>query len=195
MTIEIPQYGLKAYALLFSKHGVQGRFRQSELDWIVSISMKKKIFSLLLRTGWIKKNADKTYSCLNPSDAIQGLLEFRVPEIMRNATKIYAFTQLSAVEIWSDFAYIQRGFEKSPYFIKILRKDMKYWKEFFNKNGIPNYIGSGTSIGEYIILIPETMLLFEEKNSFKVDSLKECLVGLHTKKDKNKLLLHYMDKH
>ena len=61
MTIEIPQYGLKAYALLFSKHGVQGRFRQSELDWIVSISMKKKIFSLLLRTGWIKKNVGKSY--------------------------------------------------------------------------------------------------------------------------------------
>ena len=173
MTIEIPQYGLKAYALLFSKHGVQGRFRQSELDWIVSISMKKKIFSLLLRTGWIKKNADKTYSCLNPSDAIQGLLEFRVPEIMRNATKIYAFTQLSAVEIWSDFAYIQRGFEKSPYFIKILRKDMKYWKEFFNSHEIPNYFHSGMSVGEFVILIPVSSVSFEEKDGFKVDSLKD----------------------
>ena len=113
MTIEIPQYGLKAYALLFSKHGTQENFRQSELDWIVSTSMKKKIFSLLLRTGWIKKNYEGTYSCINPSDAIKGLLEFRVPEIMKHADKKYAFTQLSAVEIWSDFSYVQRGWEKS----------------------------------------------------------------------------------
>jgi hypothetical protein len=126
MTIEIPQYGLKAYALLFFKHGVQGRFMQSELDWIVSISMKKKIFSLLLRSGWIKKNQDQTYSCINPSDAIKGLLDFRVPEIIKNSKKTYAFTQLSAVEIWSDFSYMQRGLEKSPYFIKVLQKDLKY---------------------------------------------------------------------
>ncbi|MEK6963791.1 MAG: hypothetical protein AABX70_05150, partial [Nanoarchaeota archaeon] len=91
MTVEIPQYGLKAYALLFSRYGVQGTFRQSALDWIVSSSMKKKIFSLLLRSGWIKKYAQRTYICTNPFDAIRGLLEFRVPEIMKDAKKEYAF--------------------------------------------------------------------------------------------------------
>jgi hypothetical protein len=175
MTIEIPQYGLKAYALLFSKHGVQEQFGQSELDWIVSQSMKKKIFALLLRTGWIKKHAKGTYSCSNPSDAIKGLLELRVPEIMKEAEKPYSFTQLSAVEIWSDFSYTQRGREKSPYFIKILRKDLKYWKQFFNIHEIPNYVGSGTTIGEYAILIPVSKLSFEEKNGFKVDLLKETI--------------------
>ena len=175
MTIEIPQYGLKAYALLFSRHGVHERFMQSDLDWIVSSSMKKKIFSLLLRAGWIKKHPKRTYSCTNPSDAIKGLLEFRVPEIMKKAEREYSFTQLSAVEIWSDFSYVQRGREKSPYFIKILQKDLKYWKEFFNTNGVPNYVGSGAAIGEYVILIPVSKLSFDEKNGFKVDLLKETM--------------------
>ncbi len=175
MTTEIPQYGLKAYALLFSKHGVQGEFRQSELDWIVSPSMKKKIFSLLLRSGWIRKNQKGNYSCTSPSEAITGLLEFRVPEIIQNAEKPYAFTQLSAVEIWSDFSYVQRGMEKSPYFIKVLRKDLKYWTAFFNNNEIPNYIGSGATIGEFIILIPVKSLSYDEKNGFKVDSLNEAM--------------------
>src|SRR3990172_2009296 len=149
MTIEIPHYGLKAYALLFSKHGTYGTFRQSELDWIVSVSMKKKIFSLLLRTGWIKKNHEGMYSCTDPSNAIKGLLEFRVPEVMKTAGKKYAFTRLSAVEIWSDFSYVQRGLEKSPYFIKVLGKDLRYWKDFFNSNEIPNYVNSGATIGEF----------------------------------------------
>lgn len=175
MTIEIPQYGLKAYALLFSRHSTTGRFRQSELDWIVSVSMKKKIFALLLHRGWIKKNKDKTYSCSDPSDAIKGLLEFRVPDIMRNAEKKYAFTQSSAIEIWSDFSYVQRGLEKSPYFIKILKKDMKYWRNFFNSNEIPNYVCSGATIGEFVILVPASSFSFEEKDEFKVDMLKETM--------------------
>jgi hypothetical protein len=175
MTIEIPQYGLKAFALLFSKHGTQGEFRQSALDWIVSVSMKKKIFSLLLRSGWIKKHPNGAYTCTNPSDAIRGLLEFRVPDIIKNAEREYAFTQLSAVEIWSDFSYVQRGMEKSPYFIKVLRKDLKYWKEFFNANEIPNYVGFGTTVGEYVILIPVSKLSYDEKMGFKVDALKETM--------------------
>ncbi len=175
MTIEIPSYGLKAYALLFSKHGAQGEFRQSELDWIVSASMKKKIFALLLRAGWIKKNPEGGYSCTSPPDAIRGLLEFRVPRIIKTAKRAYAFTQLSAVEIWSDFSYVQRGMEKSPYFIRVLRKDVGYWKDFFNSNRIPNYIGSGTTVGEFVILIPVGSVSFEEKAGFKVDSLKETM--------------------
>ncbi len=176
MTIEIPQYGLKAYACLFSKHGIQEEFKQSELDWIVSQSMKKKIFSLLLRSGWIHKKSKETYTCTNPVEAIKGLMELRVPEIMKRAQRAYAFTQLSAIEIWSDFSYTLRGKEKSPYFIKVLKKDIKYWKEFLNKNEIPNYIGAGATIGEYVILIPVKSLSFTEKEGFKVDALKEAMI-------------------
>lgn len=175
MTIEIPQYGLKAYSLLFSRHGTQEEFKQSELNWIVSDSMKKKIFSLLLKNGWIKKCANQSYSCTNPSEAIKGLLEFRVPKMIKEAKKPYAFTQLSAVEIWSDFSYVQRGMEKSPYFMKVLKKDLKYWKEFFNRHEIPNYIDHGTTIGEYIIFIPVSKLKFEEKDEFNVDSFAETM--------------------
>ena len=175
MTIEIPQYGLRAYALLFSKHGTNEPFKQSALDWIVSQSMKKKIFALLLKCGWIQKKTAATYICTNPSDAVQGLLDFRVPDIIKQARKTYAFTQLTAIEIWSDFSYVQRGREKSPYFIKILQKDLRYWKQFFNKHEIPNYVGSGTTVGEYVILIPVKKILSEIKNHVSVDPLPDTL--------------------
>src|SRR3989344_5719657 len=141
MATEIPQYGLRSYALFFAKHGMKEPFRQSELDWIVRQSMKKKIFSLLLRAGWIQKQTNSTYVCINPEQIIRGLLQFKVPEVIKKAEKDYAFTNLSAIEIWSDYSYVQRGMEKSPYFIKILRKDLKYWKTFFNSHNIQNYIG------------------------------------------------------
>ena len=175
MATEIPQYGLKAYALFFSKHKDKEGFKQSELDWIVVQSMKKKIFALLLRAGWIKKQSNNTYVCLNPETIIRSLLEFKVPQIVKEAEKDYAFTNLSAIEIWSDYSYVQRGIEKSPYFIKVLKKDLKYWKNFFNKHNIPNYVNEGTTIGEYIILIPVEKLSFVEKENYKIDNLKETI--------------------
>ena len=175
MTEEIPEYGLRAYALFFSRHSTKESFKQSELDWIVSPSMRKKIFSLLLKSGWIKKETRNSYKCISPEKAIKNLLQFRVPDLIKKAKKSYAFTNLSAIEIWSDFSYIQRGIEKSPYFIKILKKDTKYWKDFFNKKNIPHYINQGSTISEYIILIPVSKIKAIEKDGFKVEPLNRTL--------------------
>ena len=112
MIYEIPQYCLRAYALFFSKHGSREPFKQSELDWIVGQSMKKKVFSVLLKAGWIRKESRDYYMCLEPEKVVRGLLEFKVPEIIKEAKKPYAFTNLSAVEIWSDYSYVQRGIGK-----------------------------------------------------------------------------------
>ena len=176
MTYEIPQYCLRAYAFFFSKHGSRERFKQSELDWIVSQSMKKKIFALLLKAGWIRKETRNFYKCVDPKKAIKGLLQFKVYEVIKKAEKPYAFTNLSAVEIWSDFSYVQRGIEKSPYFIKVLKKDIGYWKSFLNQRNIPNYINSGSTIGEYVILIPVEKIKAVDREGYKVESLKETLI-------------------
>ena len=175
MTIEIPAFGLRAYALFFTKYGTNRPFRQSELDWIVGQSMKKKIFSLLIRAGWIRKQSADTYVCVKPDEIVSGLLTFKVPEIIQKAQKEYAFTRLSAIEIWSDYSYVQRGIEKSPYYIKVLKKDLKYWKNFLNQEGIPNYVKEGSTIGEYVILIPVKKVKWVEKNGLKVESLKETM--------------------
>jgi hypothetical protein len=173
MAIEIPQYGLKAYALFFIKHGSNEEFNQHDLDWIVGQSMKKKIFSLLLHSGWIKKRSRNTYVCINPEKAMKSLLDFRVPEVVKKAERPYAFTDLSAIEIWSDYSYVQRGLEKSPYFIEVLKKDLRYWRGFFGQNNIPYYINGGTTIGEYVILKPVEHLTVTEKDGFSIISLSE----------------------
>ena len=96
---EIPYYGLRAYALFFSRHGLQEEFIQSDLDWIVGQSMKKKIFSLLVNNGWIKKVSPNSYKCVNPEAILKGLLEFKVPQIIKESNRPYAFTGLSAILI------------------------------------------------------------------------------------------------
>jgi hypothetical protein len=175
MTLEIPQYCMKAYALLFYRHKTTDEFGQSDLDWLVSSSMRKKIFSLLLRAGWVRKKSKSTYQCEDPTRIFLRLLDFRVPEMIKSSEKEYALTGLSAIEIWSDYSYTQRGKEKSPYFIKVLKKDLGYWKSLFNRHGVPNYIKEGTNIGEYAILIPVDKIDCVEKDGFKVEKLRETL--------------------
>ena len=41
-----------------------------------------------------------------------------------------------------------------------------------NKNNVPNYVGEGSEIGEYVILIPVETLNPVEKEGLKVESLK-----------------------
>lgn len=175
MTTEIPQYALRAYALFYSEYGSREAFKQSELDWVVGQSMKKKIFSVLLRSGWIVKESRTTYRCIPPKKVMQAILEFRVPEIMRETKRPYAFTGLSAIEVWSDYSYVQRGIKKSPYYIKILDKDIDYWKEFFNKNNIRYYMSEGTTIGEYVILVPLKQISYEVKDGIKVEPFQKTL--------------------
>ncbi|MBI1935343.1 hypothetical protein HYS31_02780 [Candidatus Woesearchaeota archaeon] len=175
MINEIPQYCLRAYALFFSKHGSRESFKQADLEWIVGQSMRKKIFSVLLKAGWIVKESRNSYRCIEPEKVVKGLVEFKVPELIKDAEKPYAFSNLSAVEIWSDYSYVQRGMEKSPYFIKILKKDLEYWKGFFNKRNIPNYVKKGSTIGEYIILIPVKSVAAVDKGGLKVEPLKETI--------------------
>ena len=175
MITGIPQYCLRAYALFFWKHSSREPFRQSELDWIVNQSIKKKIFSILLNAGWIAKVSRNSYKCIEPEKVVKGLIEFKVPEVIKEAKKPYAFTNLSAIEIWSDYSYVQRGIEKSPYFINVLKKDLKYWKEFFNKNNIPNYVNEGSTIGEYVILVPVYRIDSVDKEGLRVEPLKKIL--------------------
>jgi hypothetical protein len=175
MTDEIPAYVLRAYALLFTKYGTRQQFGQSCLDWIVGTSMKKKIFAALVRAGWIRKKNRTTYQCVSPAHAVEGLLAFKVSAVMKQATKPYMFTGLSAVEIWSDYVYVQRGIEKSPYFIKVLEGDIPWWNNFFNKHSIPHYINKGTTIGEYVIIVPVKRITKTVKDGICVEPLRKTM--------------------
>lgn len=174
--IELPPYGLRTYALLYRKYGSRDPFEQRELEWSMSTSMRKKVFALLLRAGWIVKVSRREYRCVSPAEAITGLLEFRVPEVLKKSQLPYALVGSSAIEIWSDYVYVQRGIERSPYFVKILKKDLHKWKNYLNRESVPNYVGAGSTVGEFVILIPITEKLnFVEKDGFKVEPLKEAM--------------------
>jgi len=175
MYSEIPYFGMRAYALFFSRFGTARAFGQSELDFILSEPMKKKVFFVLLKAGWLEKRGRGSYACRKPADIFAHLLDFRVPDAMKQARRPYAFSGLSAIEIWSDYAYTQRSMERSPYFIRVLKKDVAYWKGFFAGRKVPCFAGRGTAIGEFVVLLPAGSIKAVQKGGLCVEPLEEAM--------------------
>lgn len=175
MTREIPRYALRAYGLLYAKYNIKGEFSQDSLNWIVSLSMRKKIFAVLLNSGWIIKKSRRIYTCVDPKIIFNSLFLFKVENALKKSEREYYYSKMSAVEIWSDFSYIQRSWEHSPYFIKIKENDLDYWAEFLSKEGIPFFIKEGSFIGEFVILDPEKKLKYCMHNGFPVEKLNDVV--------------------
>ena len=110
-----------------------------------------------------------------PNEIFSHLLDFRVPEIMKTAGRDYCFTGLSAIEVWSDYSYVQRDIKRSPYFVKVLEKDIRYWKGFFAAQEIQVYEKEGTTIGEFVVLIPVRRVAWKIKDNLKVEPLNETM--------------------
>ncbi len=172
---EIPRYALRAYALLYNRFGTEKEFKQDSLDWLVSTAMKKKIFSVLLNSGWIKKRSKTSYLCLSPEDIFKDLFSFRVPDMLKKAERGYCYFGASAVEIWTKFSYMQRGWEHSPYFIKIKEDDMRYWKDLFSKEGIPYFLNEGSFLGEFVILKLAKKIDCTNVDGYPVDKLEDAV--------------------
>lgn len=171
----IPAYAQEAYAILFNRFGNQ-QFTTGYLTWFVSRAMAKKILHILEKKGWIRRVGRGKYVCRRPEEIMKNLVRFRVPSLLVKAGKKYCFCKASAVEVWTDFSYIQRSWEHSPYFIKVLKKDLSFWVEFFREHGIRVFVEvAKPSLGEFVILIPEEDFKFAIHNDKPVEPLKETV--------------------
>lgn len=138
--------------------------------------MRKKIFHVLTKEGWLRRVGRGRYTCVRPEEVFRRQFEFKVPEIVRAAEKPWCYTKASAVEIWTDFSYVQRSWEYSPYFMKVVKRDVRYWKKFFRAHGIRAFVReAGSAIGEFVVLNPVEKLDCVTHAGFPVDNLGDVI--------------------
>jgi len=174
MTEPVPTYAQQAYAILYNRFADQP-FDSNYLAWFLSRSMVKKTLHVLERKNWIKRVKKGSYVCVNPDEVFRDMVQFRVPRLLDEAGKKYAYTGASAVEVWTDHSYIQRSWEHSPYFIKVLRRDMEFWIQYFSEHRINVFVREAMpAIGEFVVLFPGERLESEIYNGEPVDKLSEA---------------------
>lgn len=173
MTEPIPTYAQQAYAILYNRFSDQP-FDSSYLAWFLSRGMVKKTLHILEKKKWIRRIERGSYVCINPDEVFKDMVQFRVPTLLDNSGKSYAYTGASAVEIWTDYTYIQRSWEHSPYFVKMLRRDLKSWTHYFREHKVNIFVKEAQpSIGEFVVLFPEERLESEVYGGKPVDGLSE----------------------
>jgi hypothetical protein len=173
MSEPVPTYAQEAYAILRNKFGGEV-FPSDYLAWYLSKDMVKKTLHTLEHAGWIKRIDRGKYSCNKGDDIFKSMVEYRVPELLSNSKMRFSFSEASAVEVWTDYSYIQRNWEHSPYYIRILSKDEETWIDYFAQHKVKSFVSEAEpAIGEFVTLKPQRELTrVVMHNGFPVDSLK-----------------------
>ncbi len=171
MSEPIPTYAQHAYAILYNRFGDRS-FNSDYLGWFLSEGMIKKTLHVLERRGWIRRESKGVYVCVSPGEVFMEMVRFRVPKILEKTGRKYAYTRASAAEVWTDYSYIQRSWEHSPYFVKVLREDVDHWVRHFRDHKIAAFIEDAKpAMGEFVVLFPEEHFDHDVYNGKPVDGL------------------------
>jgi hypothetical protein len=171
----VPTYAQESYAILRNRFASDS-FPADYLSWFVSKSMTKKTVRVLEHAGWIRRVGTGEYVCVNADRIFKSMIEFRVPTLLQAAGMKYAYSDASAVEVWTDYSYIQRSWEHSPYFVKVLRNDLDEWIGYFRKHKVRVFTSKpGLALGEFVILKAEEKLTYDVHNGMPVEELDSAV--------------------
>jgi hypothetical protein len=178
------------YSLLFLKFG-SAPFGLDSVKWYFSPQMLKKLFHNLTRAGWLSNFSRGKYVCSSPVDAVKSFFEPTVEGALSDARKLsleFAFFGASAVDVWSDGTYKQDSWEKKPFFVLVLRKDLKGWNKFFSSKQIQFFSEPKQNIlGEFVVLKAVDSFKSVFHDGVPVISLQETVSFC----EKNKALFEY----
>ena len=139
-----------------------------------------KVIHDLLQGGYLHRVSRGVYKAVEPGQ-LMGSVVGRgegVRKVMASAQRKYAYCESTAVAVWTS-GYYWTGFTKGfkPLHIKVLRKDLAYWRRFFDEHGVRNTLAgeSRTLFGFVYVLHPAGGLESVDKDGEQVVPLEEAV--------------------
>ena len=174
-------------------------FTIDEFRMIFPSSQPTKIIHDLIKLDFMRRVKRGKYKVVQPSDFVKKIVKENIEkeDILKKSKKKYAFTNSTAVSIWTDGYYwtdFTRGFK--PIHINILKEDIKYWDNFFKENDA-EYVFEGenkTLFGLTFILHPKTKITVENKDGDLVIPLKNIIEFCQKNVYLYRPALEYLDK-
>lgn len=174
----IPKYAQQIYAVLWNKFG-ENEFSTKQLNFLdlfMSKGTKKKTLFLLTKENWIRRKTRSRYVCVNPRIIFETFFKPKVIELLKSAKMKWCFSRLNALEVYSDFSVERRSWISSPFYIKVLKRDLKKWINLFKKQDITVFIDEGKpQFGEYVVLIPKGNFTAKIVNNYPVEPLEDVI--------------------
>ena len=137
-----------------------------------------KIIHDLIKLDFMTRVKRGRYKVVQPKDFVKKIVKenLETGAVLKKSEKKYAFTNSTAVSIWTDGYYwtdFTKGFK--PIHLNILKKDISYWEKFFRQNNA-EYVFEGknkTLFGLTYVLYPKEKFTIENKDGDFVTPLKK----------------------
>lgn len=166
------------YAWIWKAFGKE-QFSMDQFRATFPVSQGPKIAHDLVNKGYLKRVGHGVYAAASPSEFAESAAGKEADlGVLEGTGKEYAFSESTAVSIWTDGYYwsgFTRGFR--PVNVIIDRKDRVFWQRFFQKRGI-KYVFEGESrtlYGQVFVLHPAEKVFYQEKEGLKVIPLVETV--------------------
>ena len=190
---------LKLYGWLWESFGDRP-FSLGEFKAVFPSPQHKKIIFDLVKLGYIKRVNRGEYRVIEPKKFVHEIVEknLKQKDILEKADRKYAFCDNDAVTIWTDGYYwtgFTRGFK--PVHIEVLEGDLKWWMDFFKRNGVEYALEgkSRTLFGLTYILHPKRDFRVEKKDNAFVAPLGETVEFCMKNRLTYEPALEYLDEH
>lgn len=188
----------KMYGWLYNTFG-NSTFTIDDFRMIFPSSQPTKIIHDLIKLDFMRRKKRGKYQIVKPEEFVKKIVKENLEkrDILKKAGKKYAYTDSTAVNIWTDGYYwtdFTRGFK--PVHINILKKDVKYWIKFFSENDA-EYVLVGenkTLFGLTYILHPKEKFTVDTKNGNSIVPLKEIVEYCQKNIILYRPALEYLDK-
>ena len=192
MTEALTKQEFSLYSLLYLKFGNKP-FGLDSVRWYFSKQMLKKLVFNAVEAGWLKSAGRGAYACIVPKEAVTGLFKPKVEKTLSESDLSYCFAKATAAEIWSNETYIQRSWEYNPFFVKVLKRDLKKWKQFLDSKEIKFFVETpSNTIGEFVVLIPAASMKVDFHNGKPVEPLQKTIKFCEANKDSFEYVLAYL---
>ncbi len=153
----------------------------------------------LIKLGFMKSIKRGKYKVVRPEEFINRIVRENLEkdDILVHAERRYVFSDSTAVNIWSDGYYwtdFTKGFK--PIHIKVLKKDLGYWKDFFKTNDVEYVFDDEhkTLFGLTYVVHPVDKFETELKNNIHVVPLEETIRFCKQNQFVYGPVLEYLDK-
>ena len=158
-----------------------------------------KIIHDLIKLDFMIRVKRGRYKVVQPKDFVKKIVKenLETETVLKKSEKKYAFTNSTAVSIWTDGYYwtdFTKGFK--PIHLNILKEDISYWEKFFRQNDA-EYVFEGknkTLFGLTYILYPKENFTIENKDGGFVIPLKKILKFCQKNIYLYRPALEYLDK-
>ena len=186
------------YGWLYSTFG-NAMFTIDDFRMNFPSSQPAKAVHDLIKLDFMKRVKRGKYKVVRPKEFIERIVRENLEkeDILEHAERRYAFSDSTAVNIWTDGYYwtdFTKGFK--PVHIKVMKKDLDYWNDFFKRNDVEHVFDDEhkTLFGlTYVVHLVDTMKT-ELKDDASVVPLEETLKFCKENEFVYRPALEYLDK-